>query len=109
MSSICCFTTDNFKDIELHIETHSGLPGCLQCAYCSLKAADAVELTGHLSKIHTTDVFQCKYCFYRSCMVSHQHEHLKRYHPDKNDGDGYIYLKDEKDSEEKQTKAPYEL
>ena len=106
MASICCFTTDKFSDIERHIDTHSDHPGCLQCAYCTLEASDPIELTSHLTTVHKTDVFQCKYCFYRSCMVSHQYEHLKRHHPNESAGDGYIYLKD---GVESPTKEPYEF
>lgn len=106
MASACFFTTSKLGEIEEHIESHLGAPGSLHCAYCSLVAEDSIELTSHIASEHKMDVYHCRYCFYRCCMVGHQVEHLKKYHPDEEP----LYICEQEANQGKPpTKEPYEM
>ncbi|KAG5681689.1 hypothetical protein PVAND_011100 [Polypedilum vanderplanki] len=52
----------------------------LYCAYCLRKEKDTKALVHHINDIHRKDIYQCGYCFYRSCSKQTCFEHCKDFH-----------------------------
>ncbi|CAD7086759.1 unnamed protein product [Hermetia illucens] len=54
-----------------------------ECCYCSEIAPNAGRLVAHVLKEHENEIYQCAYCFYRSCEEYNVITHQKVYHAGK--------------------------
>ncbi|XP_037050206.1 uncharacterized protein LOC119084365 isoform X1 [Bradysia coprophila] len=82
----CIFTTDNADHMLTHLRNHeknmsNEAPSWLECAYCDIVADSCTLLVKHIQDEHQSSIFQCPYCFYRSCAAFNVVVHLKLYHP----------------------------
>lgn len=83
----CAFTTDNSDKMLTHLRNHensprtvSGDPSWLECSYCDEIADSVTLLTKHIQEEHQSSIFQCPYCFYRSCVAYNVVVHLDQFH-----------------------------
>lgn len=81
----CVFTTDNADHMLTHLRNHENnlsneAPSWLECAYCDIMADSCTLLVKHIQDEHQSSIFQCPYCFYRSCVAHNVVVHLKLYH-----------------------------
>lgn len=84
MDMNCAFTTDNADKMLIHLRNHengSTEPKWLECAYCNIVADSCALLVKHIQDEHQSSIFQCPYCFYRSCAAFNVVVHLKQFHP----------------------------
>lgn len=51
------------------------------CAYCHYKGK---ELVHHINDVHRKDVYQCGFCFFRTCVSQTCLEHFRKSHSNKN-------------------------
>ncbi len=80
----CSFTTDNADHMLIHLRNHENNVSCeprwLECAYCDIVADSCTLLVKHIQDEHQSSIFQCPYCFYRSCAAYNIVVHLKQFH-----------------------------
>lgn len=80
----CEFTTDNPDHMLIHLRNHENIlsnePSWLECSYCDIMADSCALLVKHVQDEHQSSIFQCPYCFYRSCSAWNVVIHLKQYH-----------------------------
>lgn len=96
MSINCIFTTDDpiimFEHINNH-EEHVRLCqnssnqtksldhiSWLECSYCDKMEDSCALLIKHIQNVHSTSIYQCAYCFYRTVDPSNIVTHQKMYH-----------------------------
>lgn len=80
----CAFTTDNAETMLIHLRNHENVssePSWLECSYCDIVADSCALLVKHIQDEHQSSIFQCPYCFYRSCAAFNVVVHLKQFHP----------------------------
>ncbi|KAL7048106.1 hypothetical protein ACKWTF_003219 [Chironomus riparius] len=87
MSSKCSFYTIDRDLFNAHLrfhETHQTSDrDYMNCSYCDhiFNEKDQVmALVDHIDSEHCFDKFQCKYCFYRSCVSLNVINHQRIYH-----------------------------
>lgn len=83
MDISCAFTTDNADNMLIHLRNHDNVssePTWLECSYCDIVADSSALLVKHVQDEHQSSIFQCPYCFYRSCAAFNVMVHLKQYH-----------------------------
>lgn len=92
MSPECSFSNDRDINMLAHLRQHNhqhaavadeqrngqsaGEKPWLECAYCTLLADTPESLVRHTNNVHKSSIFQCPFCFYRSCsaynVIMHQ-------------------------------------
>lgn len=84
----CSFFTSDKQLFCTHLKLHEiHLPGdrdYMNCAYCDCIFSDTDNpdsLVQHINNEHCYDKYQCKYCFYRSCVSLNVINHQKIFHP----------------------------
>lgn len=95
---ISCLFTTNSADIMLqHLKNHDkhaeqqlehtsnmvdsfDSTSWLECSYCEEIADSCTWLVKHIQDEHRSSIFQCPYCFYRTCAADNVVVHLKIYH-----------------------------
>lgn len=103
MAFDCIFTTSDDKSMLKHLENHEELPmqegsivqddiSWLECCYCENVIDTCDTLVKHIVNVHSTSIFQCAYCFYRSVDQNNVSSHLERYHG--NEQEKYILVCD---------------
>lgn len=55
-----------------------------ECPYGTLSILNITRLLDHIKAEHAGDIFQCPYCFYRSCDAQNVLTPLRLVHKDKN-------------------------
>ncbi|XP_070499950.1 uncharacterized protein [Chironomus tepperi] len=55
----------------------------LCCSYCQLREKDPKSLVHHINDIHRKDIYQCGFCFFRSCVKETCLEHWEISHKNK--------------------------
>lgn len=85
MDISCAFSTDNPDHMLIHLRNHENnmsndAPSWLECAYCDILADSCQTLVKHIQEEHQSSIFQCPYCFYRTCAAFNVVVHLKLYH-----------------------------
>ncbi|XP_070498481.1 zinc finger protein ZFAT-like [Chironomus tepperi] len=88
MSSKCSFYTSDRDIFNAHLrfhETHqTGDRDYLNCSYCDFlifnEKDQVTALVDHIDSEHCFDKYQCKYCFYRSCVSLNVINHQRIYH-----------------------------
>lgn len=84
----CTFSSSNAEDMKTHLENHkftetdksSNITRYLECAYCDEIADSSSSLVKHILDEHQSSIFQCPYCFYRSCAAYNVVVHLNQLH-----------------------------
>lgn len=87
----CKFFTASARDMLAHLQYHeigtafkmdnpSQVSSWLECAYCDLTSDSCSSLVQHIWVEHSSSLYQCPYCFYRSCEVYNVVFHLKQFH-----------------------------
>lgn len=92
MATDCIFTTSDKAKMLQHLQNHEDMAadssnapilddGCwLECCYCEDIPGSCGLLVEHIIKEHSTSLFQCPQCFYRSVDVRNVFNHLEKYH-----------------------------
>lgn len=92
MAVDCQFTTNLSDRMLTHLRSHdfqmetavgglfSDTSSWLECAYCEVIADSCTLLVKHIQDEHATSIFQCPYCFYRSCAAYNVVIHTKQLH-----------------------------
>lgn len=92
MAVECSFSSSNAYAMLHHLRNHEKEIGqqnsstmdtssWLECPYCEEIADSCTWLVKHIQEEHTNSIFQCPYCFYRTCAAHNVIIHLKLYHP----------------------------
>ncbi|KAL7034660.1 hypothetical protein ACKWTF_008046 [Chironomus riparius] len=55
----------------------------LCCSYCHIREKDSKTLVHHINDIHRKDIYQCGFCFFRSCSKETSLEHWEKSHKNK--------------------------
>lgn len=83
----CKFFTNSDLVFEEHISFHNQVTkqdtrNYMSCAYCSFVGENNAPdtLVKHIYSTHSHDIFQCPYCFYRSCTDFNVLTHQNMYH-----------------------------
>lgn len=89
METNCAFTTDNAESMLTHLLNHenspqadnaTNVPSYLECSYCDVVKDTCTRLVKHIQEEHQSSIFQCPYCFYRSCVAYNVVVHLNQFH-----------------------------
>lgn len=95
MAIDCIFTTNDPDSMLQHLNNHetfiseqmaspsnvySDSDSWLECAYCDNIADSCKLLVDHIRNIHSSSIYQCAYCFYRSVESANVYSHLNHYH-----------------------------
>lgn len=64
-------------------QTSMDMDSWLNCSYCEDIADSCSALVEHIDEEHSTSIFQCTYCFYRSSTAYNVVTHHKLHHKDK--------------------------
>lgn len=75
----CQYSTNDPKFADVHYKSHHQLIDNMECPYCD-KQMKAQDLVSHLKTLHESCIYQCCYCFYRSCAAFNVVLHQKYYH-----------------------------
>lgn len=95
MAIDCIFTTSDEFKMRTHLQNHEdSLEDSLtnpnndaddsswqECCYCEEIPGTCNLLVDHIIKVHSSSIFQCPYCFYRSADRYNVMSHAKKYHP----------------------------
>lgn len=88
MGENCSYTTANAENMVTHLGNHEMsyashddlLNNWLECAYCDEPFIKTLLLVKHVQNEHKSSIFQCPYCFYRSCAEYNVIVHLNQFH-----------------------------
>lgn len=97
MAINCIFTTSDEDKMRTHLQNHEdSLEDSLtnqsndaddsswqECCYCEEIPGTCNTLVDHIIKVHSSSIFQCPYCFYRSADRYNVMTHVQKYHPKK--------------------------
>lgn len=87
----CLFTTSKATTMLIHLQSHANSwnsqkehqtkrSNWLECAYCDVISNSCSSLVQHIQDEHGSSIYQCPYCFYRSCVSHNVLVHLKQFH-----------------------------
>lgn len=82
----CRFYTNDLNVFHMHLTFHEKFTNndrdnFMSCAYCRFVCkTKAMDLINHIKNEHQFDRYQCKYCFYRSCVDFNVLRHQCLYH-----------------------------
>lgn len=87
MATNCPFSDKSKEQMLKHLQFHQKLESSsvtsrlhMECAYCMNRSTTSEELVQHVENQHTSSVFMCQHCFYRSADVFGVLFHLRKYH-----------------------------
>lgn len=108
MANDCIFTTSDKDKMLEHLSNHEDFlvqqasyskhhsnqddSSWLECCYCEEIPGSCSTLVDHIVNEHSTSIFQCPFCFYRSADKHNVSSHLKYYHKEQQEGDSYILI-----------------
>lgn len=81
----CAFATSCAETMLTHLQDHENCSttrseNWLECAYCERISDSCSSLVQHIRDEHSSSLYQCPYCFYRSCVPRNVVFHLKQFH-----------------------------
>lgn len=88
MANDCQFSNSSAETMLQHLRYHEVrtmvAPGqkasWLECSYCVERFARNDQLVQHVLNEHSTSIFQCPHCFYRSCAAHNVLLHIRLLH-----------------------------
>lgn len=91
MAVDCQFSNSSPEAMVQHLRYHemrtlvasSTKASWLECAYCDEPFERYKQLVGHVLAEHSTSIFQCPFCFYRSCAAHNVLLHIRHMHKEK--------------------------
>lgn len=99
MGATCFYTTNDADMMLRHLREHDkrletdgnseDTTSWLECAYCEELVDSCTLLVKHIQDEHAACIFQCPYCFYRSCAAHNIIVHLKLHHKD---SDQFVFV-----------------
>lgn len=98
MANDCIFTTSDKGKMLKHLENHEDQAAdsfnaqilddgsWFECCYCEENLGSCGLLVQHIIEEHSTSIFQCPQCFYRSVDLRNIFLHLEKHHKINKDG-----------------------